>query len=515
MMSPAMVQLPPSSVASPVLGAGSVRSMKSPPPPISPRTPPTDTSSIRMVPKSPDSVRSGNSNSSVLTSPFSQQQHQDRPSLDTQLMQDLPPVPPAKSPSTSPVLAYRAPSYGLAHSENAQYQQQHGEHEQTILLSPILQKSLANPHSPAFLEEEHSESEHSVLTNPMSLTENNHQMTVLDESFPPRRQTPMGFQNLDAAAEPTGITGSQLRPQTLLSRKPSGARAPPPRRSAPSNDSTSSLGPSQPPETTHYYIDPVVPSSASNGALSSHTASPTDLTPRLPSSPSNSRVITRNRVGMDESAADALAALSFLEQDERSASPPQTQHQVNRSPPQSSARVVPQILEPDDGRAPSPQGSQYRSSFALSKQASERKARSQAQQAAHDEAVHKPGRPNGKQKSRQGSGGGGWNDSSDEEEDDEEEEDEDEDDEEDEGKEEDDERRPVSTDKNHGGQIAAPVGRNPILQNQMRNFSGPAMDSAEVQQPSMQQQYSQQFQQRPLRTLPQIPQVSRGRSPRR
>ncbi len=130
MMSPTMVQLPPSSVASPVLGAGSVRSVKSPPPPISPRTPPIDTSSIRMVPKSPDSVRSGNSNSSVLTSPFSQQQHQDRPSLDTQLMQDLPPVPPAKSPSTSPVLAYRAPSYGLAHSENAQYQQQHGEHEQ-------------------------------------------------------------------------------------------------------------------------------------------------------------------------------------------------------------------------------------------------------------------------------------------------------------------------------------------------------------------------------------------------
>ncbi len=389
-------------------------------------------------------------------------------------MQDLPPVPPAKSPSTSPVLAYRAPSYGLAHSESAQYQQQHGEHEQTIQLSPNLQKSLANPHSPAFLKRNISESEHSVLTNPMSLTDNNHQMTTLDQSFPPRRQTPMGFQSLESVAvdEPTGITGSQLRPRHSCHENPPVHAHRHRGGQPPATTARLHLGhhnrQRRPTTTSTQWSHRLPPTARSHRT----PASPTDLTPRLPSSPSNSRVITRNRVGMDESAADALAALSFLEQDERSTSPPQAKHQVNRSPPQSSARVVPQILEPDDGRAPSPQGSQYRSSFALSKQASERKARSQAQQAAHDEAVHNQvartgSRSRGKEavvaagmtaatkrmrmrrkrmkmrtmrktrgKKKMMSG------------------------------------RPVSTDKNHGGQIAAPVGRNPILQNQYAKFLG-------------------------------------------
>lgn len=71
-------------------------------------------------------------------------------------------------------------------------------------------------------------------------------------------------------------------------------------------------------------------------------------------------------------------------------------------------------------------GPQFKSSFAPSTSAAKRKAKAQAQQAAHNAAVHKPGRANGKRKSR---ATGGWNDSTDEE-DEEEEEDEDEDDEE-------------------------------------------------------------------------------------
>ncbi|KAF9007597.1 hypothetical protein BDQ17DRAFT_1324157 [Cyathus striatus] len=69
------------------------------------------------------------------------------------------------------------------------------------------------------------------------------------------------------------------------------------------------------------------------------------------------------------------------------------------------------------GSSETPQ--QYKSSFAPSKQAAERKAKAQAQQAAHQAAVHKPGRANGNRKSRVG---GAWNESSEEEEEEEEDE---------------------------------------------------------------------------------------------
>jgi CCR4-NOT transcriptional complex subunit CAF120 len=65
---------------------------------------------------------------------------------------------------------------------------------------------------------------------------------------------------------------------------------------------------------------------------------------------------------------------------------------------------------------------QYKSTFAPSKQAEQRRIKSQAQQAAHDAAVHRPGRSNGKKK---GKDARAW-DASSEEDDDEEEEDEEE-----------------------------------------------------------------------------------------
>ena len=84
--------------------------------------------------------------------------------------------------------------------------------------------------------------------------------------------------------------------------------------------------------------------------------------------------------------------------------------------------------------------------------------------------------------------------SEDEEEDDEEEEEDDEVDSDDE---------PRSTSRGHSGgasSIAAPVGRNPMVQQQMRGLS-----------PSNSASEDFRDQQRPVRTLPQIPQ--RGRSP--
>jgi CCR4-NOT transcriptional complex subunit CAF120 len=76
---------------------------------------------------------------------------------------------------------------------------------------------------------------------------------------------------------------------------------------------------------------------------------------------------------------------------------------------------------------PSPESenaSVYKSSFAPSRNAMQRKARSEAQQAAHEAATHRPGRGTAKAKNKP-KRGGAWGDSSEEEEEDEEEEDED------------------------------------------------------------------------------------------
>ncbi|CAL1716672.1 unnamed protein product [Somion occarium] len=118
--------------------------------------------------------------------------------------------------------------------------------------------------------------------------------------------------------------------------------------------------------------------------------------------------------GLDDTA-DALAALTFLDREEQ----PSTSQKgpIPGSPP------LPQVVEPprDGSPQPSTESHQYRSSFAPSRSAAERKAKAQAQQAAHQVAVTKPGRVNGKAKVKKE--GGAWAESSDEEEEEEEEED--------------------------------------------------------------------------------------------
>lgn len=137
-----------------------------------------------------------------------------------------------------------------------------------------------------------------------------------------------------------------------------------------------------------------------------------------------------------EDTSDALAALTFLDREEQPAPAPlqptrsQTQSSMGSTPtsPSESRSNVPQVLEPPRGQSPqlSSDSHQYRSSFAPSKSAAERKAKAQAQQAALQAATHKPGRANGKSKPRHKESGA-WGESSDEEEEEEEEDDEDED----------------------------------------------------------------------------------------
>jgi CCR4-NOT transcriptional complex subunit CAF120 len=130
--------------------------------------------------------------------------------------------------------------------------------------------------------------------------------------------------------------------------------------------------------------------------------------------------------------ADAFAALTYLERDndndlDTPAPAPKPSTSSPAVPPPFHPREEPpSIVEPDE-RAPSPESenaSVYKSSFAPSKNAMQRKARTEAQQAAHDAAALRPGRGTAKAKNRANTVGA-WGDSSEDEEEEEEDEDED------------------------------------------------------------------------------------------
>lgn len=114
--------------------------------------------------------------------------------------------------------------------------------------------------------------------------------------------------------------------------------------------------------------------------------------------------------GYDDNA-DALAALTFLENQEEPA------------PPQVLPPAPAQKDEPEPLQQPS-ESIHYPSTFAPSRQAAERKAKAQALQEASYAATHLPGKPNGNVKEKR-KDRGAWAESSDEDEDEEEEDDED------------------------------------------------------------------------------------------
>lgn len=135
---------------------------------------------------------------------------------------------------------------------------------------------------------------------------------------------------------------------------------------------------------------------------------------------------------LDDVNADALAALSFLDADvdmvvNPTPAPPKQPtagtsagDAVRPRPPR--AQLSPQPTTNLSATGSSDNVGQYKSTFAPSKQAVQRKAKLQAQQAAHQAAVQRPGRANGKRGSN--SRVSGWNETSDEDEDEEEEEEE-------------------------------------------------------------------------------------------
>lgn len=274
-------------------------------------------------------------------------------------------------------------------------------------------------------------------------------------SPPVRQSTPMAFverSSPKASNSATSIPADRLSPSSRpgLGRKPSGARA----------QATRSYG--------------------GDGISSSHQLTEEEETQSEGHTDSTrnhmAQVQAQPSTSSEDPNLDALAALSYLDADEE------------KPPSPRQAKVEPLNVR-SANKAPSPppqvaQGatSQFKSSFAPSKQAAERKAKAQAQQAAHHAAVHKPGRSRSKRKSKIA---GAWNESSDEEE--EEEEDDDDDDEVDS----DGERMPNRQANSSG--VASSNNSLQHRQNQAQ-FSEMNLDAS--------QGYSHL---RPPRTLPQIP----------
>ncbi|KAI0950970.1 hypothetical protein AcW1_008133 [Taiwanofungus camphoratus] len=215
---------------------------------------------------------------------------------------------------------------------------------------------------------------------------------------PIRRDTDTPISQSNLTESPSAVPATASR--SGMVRKPSGARAAPSSKlpAFPRN----SFAPNRSPKEVDEVDD--------MESAGEHDTPPPDK-------------VARAMETLEDPDADALAALTFLEQEESTTT---TASQHKPSPPSSapsSAPPIPEVIEPSSSPSRAPvDRREYRSSFAPSRQAAERKAKTQAQQAAHQAAVSRPGKANGKGKPRNQSRGA-WAESSDEEEEEEEEED--------------------------------------------------------------------------------------------
>jgi CCR4-NOT transcriptional complex subunit CAF120 len=222
------------------------------------------------------------------------------------------------------------------------------------------------------------------------------------QSIPMRRGTPglLDRQMTNASMASSGVGGiesmlsSPATTHSLIGRKPSGARVPPASRKI----------------------------SASQKRVSDED-SQSDSIPQ--GSMSSQHALATANTSVDDNA-DALAALSFLDQEQYPVVTTPAKVAV-LSPPPPPPPALPVVQAPSPPPASSEGAAQYKSSFAPSKQAAVRKARLQAQEAASHAAAHKPGRANGKQKSTV-KDRVGWNQSSEEEEEEDDDDDDDDDD---------------------------------------------------------------------------------------
>ena len=231
---------------------------------------------------------------------------------------------------------------------------------------------------------------------------------------------------------------------------------------------------------------------------SSYSTSPDN---QLPSQalPSSSKTMSQHQQpqqydGDTFDTVGALAALTFAE------APPQPVKPQYPPPPPILNEEVNEGGGPTESESDAPSGTHGRSSFATGNKAAQRKAKAQAHQVATQEALHRPGRPNGKKAGKRPVGAWG---SSDEEEEEEEEE-------------EDDEKDEVHT--NNRTPSNFDHGQPSIVSPQPRQYYSHASqpsagDYASYSSAHLDGMQPQQQQQRAARMLPQPPDMARGQSP--
>lgn len=271
---------------------------------------------------------------------------------------------------------------------------------------------------------------------------------------PIRQGTPMAFVQRSSSQATSNRSATSIPPGDRLSpsrqglgRKPSGARA----------------------QTTKSYNGDGISSSQQ---VTEEEETQSEDQHRNPQDPIN-HMSAQPSVSSEDPDLDALAALSYLDVEDKPSSPKQAKVEP------LNVRSINKAPSPPPAPSPAEPRAQFKSSFAPSKQAAERKAKAEAQQAAHHAAVHKPGRANGRRKSRIA---GTWNESSEEEEDD------DDDDDDDQA---DSDMEPALANKQGSGFASSDTSLRQF-QNQ-----GQGGEQSEASQP-----YSHL---RPPRTLPQIP----------
>ncbi|KAI0749814.1 hypothetical protein C8Q80DRAFT_1232578 [Daedaleopsis nitida] len=212
---------------------------------------------------------------------------------------------------------------------------------------------------------------------------------------PAKSPKPKPTANQVSTPVPASETAS--RPGSGLRNRPSGARA------APSTRMSAYI--------QNSFTGDQSPTVSTTPSTSTTTSTKTEEQPVM--------APAQDPAGYDDNA-DALAALTFLEQDDRPAPPPPSRGSATKSP------TLPEVVETPASPSKTRGGAseQPRSSFAPTRLVAERKAKSQAQQAAQQAAAHRPGKANGRARAKP-KDGGAWGDSSEEEEEEDEEDDED------------------------------------------------------------------------------------------
>jgi CCR4-NOT transcriptional complex subunit CAF120 len=265
----------------------------------------------------------------------------------------------------------------------------------------------------------HELDQESVETNPQPPESDNRELSSETDSDIP--QAPQYIQPIITPLRPKGASPPPQRtsPRSLPHVDTSQLRRPP-NQPIPRTPTLDSGGPDRRPAGAR-----AAPGSNRQDASTWGIQPPRNLSIR-----SDRNIESGNMSHLEDPDADALAALTFLERHEHG--PLDVPVSVTSSPPTAISplpqphQLPPAIVEPEMRFQTSEfeNASAYRSSFAPSKNAMQRKARTEAQQAAHEAATHRPGRASGRTKNRH-KPSGVWGDSSEEEEEEEEEDDED------------------------------------------------------------------------------------------